>query len=192
MLKSPRHEAPAYGCNSGAERRLAPAAAGCDAVLRSSFMAARRLAEPAAVVARGRALVVVLTWPLVPKIDRIGRVNTGDGQFSIWNVAWVAHALTTDASRLFHANIFYPHRYTLAYSEANIGAGTIAIPVWLATKNPYAAHNSVVVVGFIASLVGPTCSRATSPGTPVPRRSVRWPSRSRHTSTPARRTSSSC
>lgn len=117
-------------------------------------MAARRLAEPGAVAAGAVLLVVVLTWPLVPRFDRIGRVNTGDGQFAIWNVAWVAHALTTDASRLFHANIFYPHRYTLAYSEANIGAGTIAIPVWLATKNPYAAHNSVVIVGFIASLVG--------------------------------------
>ncbi len=117
-------------------------------------MTARGLAEAATVTLAAALLVVVLTWPLVPKIDRIGRVNTGDGQLSIWNVAWVAHALTTEPSRLFHANIFYPHRDTLAYSEANIGAGVVAIPAWLATKNPYAAHNSVVVVSFFASLVG--------------------------------------
>ena len=71
----------------------------------------------------------------------------------MWNVAWVAHALTTDPRDLYDANIFHPHRHALAFSEANIGAGALAVPAWLATKNPFAALNSVVLIAFSASLV---------------------------------------
>jgi hypothetical protein len=75
-------------------------------------------------------------------------VDSGDGRHGVWNVAWVAHALTTDPTTLFDANIFHPHRDTLAYSEANIVAGLVAAPVWWATKNPYASYNTVVLLAF--------------------------------------------
>jgi len=55
---------------------------------------------------------------------------------------------------LFDANIFYPHTGTLAYSEANLGAGALAVPVYWATNNPYAAHNYVVLLAFLLSGVG--------------------------------------
>jgi hypothetical protein len=99
------------------------------------------------------ALTVLQTYPLAFKLDRVGRLNTGDGQFSLWNIAWVAHVLTTSPDRLFNANIFYPHYNTLAYSESNILNGIVGIPVWLATKNPFATHNTVVLLGFIASFL---------------------------------------
>jgi hypothetical protein len=98
-------------------------------------------------------LAIFMTWPLAPRLDRMGRTNTADGHYSMWNVAWVANALTSAPSRLYHANIFHPHRYTLAYSEANIGAGTMAVPVWLATRNPFAAHNAVVLAAFVLSFL---------------------------------------
>ncbi len=100
------------------------------------------------------ALTAVLTYPLLFKLDRVGRLNTDDGRWSIWVVAWVAHALTSDPLLVYHANIFYPHRYTLAFSEANLGAGAVGAPVWLATRNPYATHNVVVVISFIVSVAG--------------------------------------
>jgi len=100
------------------------------------------------------ASAVLMTWPLASDIGHLGRTqNSGDARFAVWNVAWVAHALTTDPEDLFDANIFHPHRRTLAFSEANIGAGTLAVPVWAATHNALAAHNSVVLVAFAASVV---------------------------------------
>ena len=96
---------------------------------------------------------VALTWPLAPDLGRIAR-DDGDGRFSIWNVAWVAHALTTDPAHVFDANIFFPHTGTLAYSENNLGAGALAVPVWMATGNPYAAHNFVVLLAFVLSATG--------------------------------------
>ncbi|HTK29509.1 MAG TPA: hypothetical protein VL309_08160 [Vicinamibacterales bacterium] len=92
-------------------------------------------------------LAVALTWPLAPGLARIGR-DDADGRFSIWNVAWVAHALTTDPRHVFDANIFYPHHGTLAYSENNLVAGAFGIPVWIATHNANATHNSVVLIAF--------------------------------------------
>jgi hypothetical protein len=99
------------------------------------------------------AASVLMTWPLAAGMGHLGRTqNSGDGRFAVWNVAWVAHALVTQPASLFDANIFYPHRKTLAFSEANIGAGTLAVPVWAATRNPFAAHNSVVLFAFSASV----------------------------------------
>ena len=96
-------------------------------------------------------LAVLLTWPLTPRLGSAGRIDSGDARHGIWNVAWVAHALTTHPGSLFDANIFYPHRGTLAYSEANIVAGVAAVPVWAATKNPYAAFNFVVLLAFASA-----------------------------------------
>jgi hypothetical protein len=103
----------------------------------------------AAVVAA--VLTVALTWPIAPRLDRAGRVDSGDGRYSIWNVAWVAHALTTNPAQLYDANIFHPHDKTLAYSEANLVAGAMAVPVWLLTKNAYAASNWVILCSFVLS-----------------------------------------
>jgi hypothetical protein len=97
---------------------------------------------------------VIMTWPLASGLGSLGRTqNSGDGRFAVWNVAWVAHALVTDPAGVYDANIFHPHRNTLAFSEANLGAGTLAVPAWIATRNPFAAHNSVVLFVFSASVV---------------------------------------
>ncbi len=117
-------------------------------------MRSRGLAEGTAVVLGAVALTAVLTYPLAFQFDRIGRVNTDDGRWSIWVVSWVAHALTTDPAGVYHANIFYPQRNALAFSEANLVEGAIAAPVWAATKNPYATHNFAAFVSFVIAFVG--------------------------------------
>ncbi len=117
-------------------------------------MRQRGLAEAAAVVAGALLLTAALTYPLVARIDRVGRVNTADGHYAMWNVAWVADSLIVDPSRLFDANIFYPARRALAFSEANIGAGVIAVPAWGFSGNPFLAHNSVVLFAFTMGVAG--------------------------------------
>jgi hypothetical protein len=99
-------------------------------------------------------LAIGMTWPLARGLGYLGRTeNSGDARFAVWNVAWVAHALTTDPARVYDANIFYPHRDALAFSEANLGAGVLAVPAWLATRNPYTTFNVVVLFSFAASVV---------------------------------------
>jgi hypothetical protein len=114
----------------------------------------RALSELALIVLVGCVLAAALTYPLAFQIDRVGRVNTEDGRWSIWVVAWVAHTLTTNPAQLFDANIFYPHKSALAFSEANIGAGVLAAPVWVLTKNPHLTHNAVVLMSFVIAFAG--------------------------------------
>ena len=117
-------------------------------------MRQRGLTEAAAVVAGALLLTAALTYPLIVKLDRVGRVNTDDGRYALWNVAWVADALIVHPATLFDANIFYPARRALAFSEANIGAGTVAVPAWGLTGNPYLAYNTVVFFAFAMGAAG--------------------------------------
>jgi hypothetical protein len=117
-------------------------------------MRSRGALEATLVVLAATTLTVLLTYPVAFKLDRVGRINTDDGRWSIWVVAWVAHALTTDTLNVYDANIFAPHRYTLAFSEANLGAGAIGAPVWLLTRNPYTTHNVVFLVTFVIAAAG--------------------------------------
>jgi hypothetical protein len=100
-------------------------------------------------------LTAALTYPVASRLGHVGRIDNADGRFSIWNVAWVARTLVADPRHLLDANIFYPHRSTLTFSENNLGAGAMAAPVyWLTGGNPYAAHNSAMLMGFILTAIG--------------------------------------
>ncbi|MEX2270471.1 MAG: glycosyltransferase family 39 protein [Vicinamibacterales bacterium] len=111
------------------------------------------LREATAVVAASLLLAVVMTWPVAPKMHRGARVDSTDAMYAMWNVAWVARAVTTNPAGLFDANIFHPHKGTLAYSEGNIGAGVLGAPAWLASRNVYTTYNSVVLAGFMLSFI---------------------------------------
>jgi len=112
-----------------------------------------RAKELLTVLLTAAILSIALTWPIAARFGSAGRIDSGDGRYSVWNVAWVAHALTTAPSELYNANIFFPHDKTLALSEANLFAGTIAIPVWLLTQNPHAASNWTILCSFVLSAV---------------------------------------
>jgi hypothetical protein len=117
-------------------------------------MPSGRVASWAGRVALGLFLVVIMTWPMAAKFDRAARLNFGDGEWSVWNVTWVAHALTTSPRSLFQANIFHPDRDTLAYSEANVVTGALGVPFHLLTGgNAYATHNGAIMTGLVLSFV---------------------------------------
>jgi hypothetical protein len=99
-------------------------------------------------------LTALLTYPLVFNLGRLARIDNDDGKYSIWNVAWVAHALVVDPLHVFDANIFYPRPDTLAYSESNLGAGALAVPGYWLTRSPYVAHNSAWLLGCMLGLLG--------------------------------------
>ena len=107
-----------------------------------------------AVVATAAMLAAVLTFPLATQMHRVGRVDNFDGRFGIWNVAWVARTLVVDPASVLDANIFYPHKGSLVYSETNLGAGALAIPVYWATRNPYLTFNFMFLLSLALSATG--------------------------------------
>lgn len=136
------------------------------------------------------ALAVAVTYPLAFKLSTVARTDNADGQYSIWNVAWVARTLVLDPLHVFDANIFYPHRATLAYSEANLGAGLLSLPIYWLTRNPYVAFNVTVLLSFVLSGAGTYFLVRYLVGEPKGRDRVRYPSRSAPSCSATFRTSS--
>jgi len=77
-----------------------------------------------------------------------------DTDLFIWTLAWDTHALTHHPWSIFDANIFYPHRLTLAYSENLIGSALLAAPILWVTGNGVLAMNLVALLSCILSGVG--------------------------------------
>jgi hypothetical protein len=93
-------------------------------------------------------LAIVHTWPLASNPAHLSRNDNGDALLNSWAIAWVAHQLPRDPLHLFDANIFYPERVTLGYSEAMIVQGVLAMPILAADGSPVLAFNLVLIAGF--------------------------------------------
>src|SRR5437868_4203644 len=80
--------------------------------------------------------------------------DDGDPLLNAWALAWVAHQLPRAPAHVFDANIFYPERRTLAFSETLIVPAAIAAPLHWIGVGPLLVYNLVFLSGFIVSGVG--------------------------------------
>lgn len=100
-------------------------------------------------------LTLFYTRPLVREAgDHTMRENTGDTLFNIYVLSWNAHSLKTNPFNLFNATLFYPNRYTLAYSDNEFMSSLIALPVLAITGNGVLGFNFVILISFILSAFG--------------------------------------
>jgi hypothetical protein len=95
-------------------------------------------------------LTLVLTWPL-GWLSQPQLPDHDDALFSVWRLSWIAHRLTVDPATLFDANIFWPARDTLAYSDAMLLLGVVGAPfIWLGV-HPATVHNILVFGAFVTA-----------------------------------------
>ncbi len=94
------------------------------------------------------ALAIVHTWPLATSPAVLSRNDNGDAQLNEWILAWVAHTIPRAPLHLFQANIFYPAKDALAFSEPLIVPGLLGAPfAWLG-GSPVLVFNLMVIAGF--------------------------------------------
>ena len=93
-------------------------------------------------------LAVLHTWPLASAPGRLGRNGQADTQLNAWIMSWVAHQIAHDPLHLFDANIFYPERRTLAFSEHLVVQSMMGAPVRWAGGSPILAYNIVFLAGL--------------------------------------------
>jgi Dolichyl-phosphate-mannose-protein mannosyltransferase len=114
----------------------------------------RRVAIVAAVMLLFAALTALMTYPQVRHLQTDVSPDIGDPLFSTWRLSWVAHQITRDPFHLFDGNIFYPSRYTLAFSDSMLVPSlTIAPLIWLGVPQ-LVAYNLLFLSGFALSAVG--------------------------------------
>jgi hypothetical protein len=99
------------------------------------------------------ALAAVLTYPQFLHLSDTVH-DDGDPLLNTWALAWVAHQLPFAPGHLFDGNIFYPERYTLAFSETLIVPAVIVAPLHWLGVGPLLVHNIVFLSGFIVSGAG--------------------------------------
>lgn len=104
------------------------------------------------------ALVVLtagLVWILGEQVRMPNGVpDLGDPLFSMWRISTIAHQLAHDPWHLFDGNMFYPARFTLAYSDAIVLPGLISAPfLWAGVPLVY-VYNGLVLTSFLASGLG--------------------------------------
>jgi hypothetical protein len=93
---------------------------------------------------------LILTWPLARDLRHV-LYSWGDPVFQSWTLAWNWHALTTDPTGIFDANIFYPWHNTLAYSDHLFGQTLLVLPVLALTGEGMLANNISVLLAFTLS-----------------------------------------
>jgi len=98
-------------------------------------------------------LTTAMTWPQAARMTD-GVHDPGDPLLIAWVLGWVAHQLPRAPGHMFDANIFYPERNTLAYSETLLAPGAAVAPLHWAGVNPILVYNIVFLSGFVLSGVG--------------------------------------
>ena len=98
-------------------------------------------------------LTAVMTYPQVLHL-RDGVHDDGDPLLNAWALAWVAYQLPAAPAHIFDANIFYPERRTLAFSETLIAPALAAAPLRWVGFGPIVVYNIVFLSGFIVSGLG--------------------------------------
>jgi hypothetical protein len=94
-------------------------------------------------------LTLCLAFPLtVHPASRVLQASP-DAKLFMWMLAWDTHAFTHQPLAIFDANIYYPERHTLAYSENLIGSAVVAAPVLWLTGNPVLAMNLVALLSCV-------------------------------------------
>lgn len=88
-----------------------------------------------------------VTWPYVTSL-RNAVVDTGDPYLVSWILWWDYHQTFSDPLPLFHSNLFYPLRYTLAFSENSYGISLLFFPLYALGARPLTVHAVALFLGF--------------------------------------------
>lgn len=108
----------------------------------------RRLAREVSIFFAFFLFTSIVTWPYVTQL-RDGVVDPGDPYLSSWILWWDYHQTFTDPLNLFHSNLFYPLRYTLAFSEHSYGISLPFFPLFALGARPLTVYSVAMFFGFI-------------------------------------------
>lgn len=92
-------------------------------------------------------LTALVTWPYVKHLRDVV-LDEGDPYLVSWMMWWDYHQTFTHPFQLFHANIFYPYPYSLAFSENMYGVSLLFFPLFAVGLRPLTVHAIAMFAGF--------------------------------------------
>ncbi len=88
-----------------------------------------------------------MTWPWVLHL-RDAVYDNGDSYAFAWSLWWNYHQVFHDPLNLFQANIFFPYRYTLAFTEHDFGISLVFFPLFALGLRPLSVLSIATLCGF--------------------------------------------
>jgi len=98
-------------------------------------------------------LTGVMTWPWILHL-RNAVADKGDPYMIAWTLWWDFHQTFHNPLHLFDANVFYPYRYTLAFSENDYGIALLCFPLFAMGLRPLTVSAIATFLGFAFSGYG--------------------------------------
>lgn len=99
-------------------------------------------------------LTLAMTYPIGVNPAGLKLGGGSDPSLYVWTIGWGTHALTHAPWAAFDANIFFPHKNTLAYSENALGSSLLALPAMWATGDALVATNVVALLSVWLCALG--------------------------------------
>ncbi len=114
---------------------------------------ARSVATHLAAIVLYLLLAVQLTWPLAADLSATFP-ERGDSFINTWILDWVMYAAVHPNAEVWHAPIFHPSRYALAFSENLFGIAIVVAPLRAAGLSAIEVYNIALLLGFALSAWG--------------------------------------
>jgi len=98
-------------------------------------------------------LAAALTWPTLRYPLHTVPQDVGDAARQAWQIAWSGHVLMTHPAQLWHANAYFPERFSFAFGDSLLGYG----PAGMLGQGPLAAtlrYNILFVLAHALLLLG--------------------------------------
>jgi hypothetical protein len=99
------------------------------------------------------ALTAIMTWPWILHI-RDAVPDRGDSYSIAYWLWWDYHQTFHDPVNLFHANVFFPYKYTMAFTENDYGVSLLFFPLFALGFRPLTVHSLATLVAFAFSGYG--------------------------------------
>ncbi|MBA3531508.1 MAG: hypothetical protein H0T73_06250 [Ardenticatenales bacterium] len=96
---------------------------------------------------------LLLTWPTAATLTT-HVVDRQDPLLNGWIMAWEARQLLVDPLHLYDANIFFPLRNTLAFSEILLSTSALVMPLQWFTDDALLSYNVAFLLSFFTTALG--------------------------------------
>lgn len=93
------------------------------------------------------AITAIITWPWILQL-RDGVPDPGDPYSISYFLWWDYHQTFRDPLNLFHATIFYPYRYSLAFGEYDYGVSLLFFPLFAIGLRPLTVYSVAAFLSF--------------------------------------------
>lgn len=98
-------------------------------------------------------LTAVMSWPWILHL-RDAVADSGDSYAISYWLWWDYHQTFHDPLNLFHANVFFPYHYTMAFTENDYGVSLLFFPLFALGFRPLTVHSLATFVAFAFSGYG--------------------------------------